>query len=207
MEIAERFYQQCDFPNGIDAIDGKYIVLEQPFNSGSLYRNYKGEGSIILLTMIGPEKEFLYVDVGANGRSSDVGVWIKCAFKNVLRRNTLNVPTPTVLAGRNIQVAYVCTGGDAFQLSTTMMKAYPKSSLTVKKQIFNYRLSRMKHISENGSGILTNRWFVFRRPFMLEPEKVKTLILTTITLHKWLREESKNRKIYIPKGLIDHENM
>ena len=65
----------------------------------------------------------------------------------------------------------------------------------------------MKHISENGSGILANRWFVFRRPFMLEPEKVKTLILTTITLHKWLREESKNRKIYIPKGLIDHENM
>ena len=31
----------------------------------------------------------------------------------------------------------------------------------------------MWRISENGFGILANCWSVFRRPFSLEPEKVK----------------------------------
>ena len=39
LEISEKLYQQWDFPNGIGAIDGKHIVMEQPFNSGSHYRN------------------------------------------------------------------------------------------------------------------------------------------------------------------------
>ena len=103
--------------------------------------------------------------------------------------------------------AVVCTSDDAFPLSTCMMKPSPQSNIAVKKRIFNYRLSRMRCISENGCGLLPNRWRVFRSPFMLEPEKVKTVTLVTITLHNWLRKESENWKIYIPKGLIDHENI
>ena len=38
-------------------------------------------------------------------------------------------------------------------------------------------------------------------------ERVKTVTLAAITLHNWLREVSKNWKIYIPKGFIDHENI
>ena len=88
-----------------------------------------------------------------------------------------------------------------------MIKPYPESNMTVKKWIFNYRLSRTRRISENGFGILTNIWRVFRRPLMLEPEKVKTVTLAAIILHSWLREESENGKIYIPKCLIAHENI
>ena len=83
----------------------------------------------------------------------------------------------------------------------------PQSNLFVKKQFFNYRLSRMRRISKNGFGILANRWRVFRRPLMLEPEKVKIVPLCAITLHNRLREEGENGKIYIPIGLIDHENI
>ena len=64
----------------------------------------------------------------------------------------------------------------------------------------------MRRIYQNGFGILANGWRVFRKPFMLEPDKVKTITLATITLHNWLREESENGKIYISKSLIDHEN-
>ena len=42
---------------------------------------------------------------------------------------------------------------------------------------------------------------------MLKPEKCKTVTLAAITLRNWLREESESRKIYIPKGLINHENI
>ena len=100
-------------PEGIGVIDGKHIVMEQPFNSGSHYRNYKGTDSIILLAMIGP----------GYGK-----VWSKCAFKNALEKNILNVSTPTVIPGRNVPVLYVCTDDDIFPLSTYMMKPYPQSS-------------------------------------------------------------------------------
>ena len=62
----------------------------------------------------------------------------------------------------------------------------------------------MRRISKNGFGILAKRWRVFRRPLMLEPEKVP---LYAITINNRLREESANVKIYIPIGLIDHENI
>ena len=92
-------------------------------------------------------------------------------------------------------------------VSVTIHSNLPQSNLTVKKQFFNYRLSRMRRISKSGFGILANRWRVFRRPLMLEPEKVKAVPLCAITINNRLREESENVKIYIPIGLIDHENV
>ena len=64
-----------------------------------------------------------------------------------------------------------------------MKLSYPQKGLTTDRRVFNYRLSRMPRISENGFGILANRWRVFRRPFSLEPEKVKVISLAAITLH------------------------
>ena len=56
--------------------------MQQPDDSGSHYRNYKETDSIVLMVMVGPEYEFLYVDVGANGRNSDGGIWDQCKLKN-----------------------------------------------------------------------------------------------------------------------------
>ena len=95
-----------------------YIEMELPFNLGSYYLNYKGTDSSILLAMIEPEFEFLYVDVVFNDHISRRGVWSKCASKNASEQNTLIVPVPTVLAGRNVSVPYVCIGDDTFQLTT-----------------------------------------------------------------------------------------
>ena len=53
-KIAEKFYHRWNFPNGLGGVDGKYIVLQQPKNSGSHYRNYKGSDSIILMGLIAP---------------------------------------------------------------------------------------------------------------------------------------------------------
>ena len=75
IQISRKFNQRWNFPNGIGAIDGKHIVMQQPGLSGSHYRNYKGSDSIVFLVMVGPEYELLYVDVGASGRNSDNGIW------------------------------------------------------------------------------------------------------------------------------------
>ena len=48
---------------------------------------------------------------------------------------------------------------------------------------------------------------VFRRPFSLEPEKVKVIALAIITLHNLLRKDSSYGKVYIPSELVDNEDI
>ena len=112
LEISEKFSQRWNFPNTIGTIDGKHIVLEQPSNSGSHYRNLKGSDRIILLTVVGPEYEFLYAEVGINGRNSDGGAWAQSPLKMALE-DGMDIP-------------YVLVGDDAFPLSHYMMKPYPQ---------------------------------------------------------------------------------
>ena len=73
--ILQKYKEHWSFRNGLGGADGKHIVLQQPKSSGSHYQNYKGIHNIILLAMVGPEYEFLFVNVGMNGRNSDRGNW------------------------------------------------------------------------------------------------------------------------------------
>lgn len=206
IEIAKKFNQRWNFPNGIGAIDGKHIVMQQPDNSGSHYRNYKGTDSIVLMAMIGPEYEFLYVEVGVNGRNSDGGIWDQCGLKKALEKGSLNLPPPKNLPGRSLKLPYVVTGDDAFPLKSYLMKPYPQKGLSDEQRIFNYRLSRKRRISENGFGILANRWRIFRRPIALGPEKVRTITLATIALHNWQRSSTSIGKVDLHVGLVDQES-
>lgn len=147
-----------------------------------------------------------HAEVGANGRNSDGGIWDQCELKKAIEEGTLNLPSPRPLPGRECKVPFVITGDDAFPLKSYLMKPYPMKNLTLEKRVFNYRLSRKRRISENGFGILANRWRIFRRPIALEPEKVRTLTLAAITLHNWQRSISSIGKVDLAKGLVDQES-
>ena len=86
------------------------------------------------------------------------------------------------------------------------MKPYPQKNLSLEKRIFSYRLSRMRRISENAFGILANRWRVFRKPFLLEPEKVKAITYAVLMLYNWHRKESDIGKVYFSPTLVDRED-
>ncbi|XP_057310556.1 uncharacterized protein LOC130648520 [Hydractinia symbiolongicarpus] len=47
LDISKKFLLRWNFSNGIGAIDGKHIVIEQPSHSDSHYRNHKGTDSIV----------------------------------------------------------------------------------------------------------------------------------------------------------------
>lgn len=189
LAIASRFEYCWNFPNGIGAIDGKRIIIQQPCNSGSHYYDYKGHNSIILMAVFGADYQCLWADVGTNGRAADGTVWQKSILKNSFSSegNVLNLPPPRALPGRTRQLPYVLTGDDAFGLTKYLMKPYPQSGLDINKRIYNYRLSRMRRIAENGFGIIGNRWRVFRAPILLDPDKVIKITLAALTLHNFLR--------------------
>ena len=72
--LASKFESRWNFPNGIGAIDGKRVVIQQPFNSGSHFYEYKGNNSIVFLAVFGPEYQCLWASFGMNACSPDSAI-------------------------------------------------------------------------------------------------------------------------------------
>ena len=62
--IADEFYERWSFTNCIGAIDGKHIMVQCLFNSGSLFYNCRSYFSIVLLSVTSADYRFVMVDIG-----------------------------------------------------------------------------------------------------------------------------------------------
>ena len=144
MEEENRFMELWNFPHAIGSIDGKHIVIQCPFNSGTEYYNYKSIFSIVLLPVVDAEYNFLYAHIGAQGRISDGGILKSCSLNEMIEKNSLGIPQPQKLLNRNRKIPFIFLADSAFSMSENIMKPYagnhPKGS---KERIFNYRLSRV----------------------------------------------------------------
>ena len=155
------------FPNCIGAADGKHIAIIHPSNSGSEFYNYKGFFSIVLLAIVDYDYKFIFTDVGCQGRVEYIETvyFIVRPNENLLESppdKSLPVSNNPYYDAKNTEpMPYVFLGDDAFPLGKHCLKPYSQSGLTPIKRIFSYRLSRMRRVTENAFGILTNRFRVF----------------------------------------------
>ena len=69
--IAQEIGDLWRFPHLVGAIDGKHMVIEAPAKSSTLYHNYKGTVSIVLLAVCNAKYNFTLVDVGQYGFNND----------------------------------------------------------------------------------------------------------------------------------------
>jgi len=201
--IAKEFEQRWNFPHCIGAIDGKHITIRKPPGTGSYYFNYKLSFSIVLMAIVNANYEFVMVDVGANGRISDGGVFSNTEFYKRLVKNELCIPQPDNLPNSEIKQPYVLVGDDAFPLMNNLMKPFSRRNLTTEQAIFNYRLSRARRIVENAFGILSSRFQILLKEINLCPEKATLIVLTCTHLHNYLRMK-KVESYY--QGGFDVEN-
>lgn len=189
--IERGFSSRWNFPGVYGAIDGKHVLIRAPPDSGSEFFNYKGTNSVILLAVVDDDYCFSYINIGANGRCSDGGVFQSSSIFNDLEKNML--PEGGFIVG-----------DAAFPLKPYLLKPYQHSPLTYEQKIFNYRLSRARRIVENVFGILVSRFRIFERPIATDVMVTDKIIWTTCTLHNWLRKTSTS---YLAKENIDHENV
>ncbi|KAL4713424.1 hypothetical protein ACJJTC_010409 [Scirpophaga incertulas] len=156
--ISDDFNNLWNFPHCVGAIDGKHVLLQAPFNSGTEYFNYKSTYSIVLFAMVDANYNILFADAGCQGRISDGGVFKNSKLHDMIENNTLQLPTPVPLQGRNKQLPYFILGDSAFALSENVMKPYPEHAHAKgsKERIFNYRLTPHTHNTENENGELIN---------------------------------------------------
>ena len=190
--VAERFQRRWNFPHCCGAIDGKHIAIRKPPNTGSLYYNYKGFFSIVLLAVVDGDYKFLWADIGANGSSSDCGIYNESALEPALRLNTIGFPAPDPLPHDDRDTPYFLVGDDAFPLRTYMMKPFSHRGLSRAERIFNYRTSRARRVSENAFGILAMRWRCLLTTMSHHTETSKQITKACLCLHNLMRERYPN---------------
>ena len=204
-KIANDFQRLWNLPHCIGAIDGKHVAMKCPIKSGSLYYNYKGWFSIILLAVCDARYSFTLVDIGSYGSSNDSGVFsnsnLGCAFEN----GKMNVPNADPIDGLpDHAIPYFLVGDEAFALKTWMLRPYPGKELPEDVRIFNYRLSRARRVIENAFGILVARWQIFHHPIQTSVETAEIMIKAAVCLHNYLRQT--NNACYCPAGFVDSQD-
>jgi hypothetical protein len=185
--IADKFYRKWNFPHTCGALDGKHVACRCPRKSGSLYFNYKGFYSIVLLALVDADYKFIWADVGGAGSASDAQVYNDSELKEYAENGTLGLPDPEPLPNDTQDIPYFFVGDDAFGLRPNMMKPYSQRGLQNDERIFNYRLSRARRVVENAFGILANRFQILLTTMQHEPSTVKLIVKTCLILHNLMR--------------------
>jgi hypothetical protein len=92
----------------LGAVDGKHVLILKPAKTGSMFLNYKQTFNIVLMAIVDANYEFRYVNVGAQGRVSDAGVFDQCNFAKLLLGNELGFPQPRAIPIIVISSLHIC---------------------------------------------------------------------------------------------------
>lgn len=191
--IANAFDKKWDFPHVLGAVDGKHVLVKAPNNSGSRFFNYKGTFSVVLMAVVDANYKFISVNVGAEGRYSDGGIFAASNLGKSLVSGSLGLPPDEQLVNSAAgDLPYVFVGDEAFPLLPNLMRPFPGRNLSEKNRIFNYRLSRARRVVENAFGIMAQRWRVFHTKMSLNELHVKKVIKACCLLHNILIQDRLN---------------
>lgn len=87
---------------------------------------------------------FTYIDVGAEGRVSDGGVFRVSTLAEHLEKGTLHIPPPQLIPGDTEPVPYVIVADEAFPLKEYLLRPYPQRQLDYRKRVKCFSISCTK---------------------------------------------------------------
>lgn len=115
------------------------MFFQAPAKSGSTFFNYKGTHSLNLLALCDANYKFTLVDIGAEGRHSDGGIFKNSGIGKLIMTDMIKFPAPSALNNEGEEINYYIAADEAFPLTTCIMRPYPGRFLVQNKRIFNYR--------------------------------------------------------------------
>ena len=164
--------------------------------------------SVVLLALV--KYNYLYVNVGCQGRISDGGVFNSSDLYRGIQSSSLNIPklNPLPKTGDPCweedeypNIPHMIVGDDALHLADYMTRPYSTNrQLSGEQLVFNYRLSRFHRVSENASRF---RLFLSRLNIKYL-SSINNVILAGVVLHTMLCE--KPRASYMPIDYMDRED-
>ena len=76
----------------------------------------------MLLAIAGPNYEWLFADVGTNGRMNDSGIWNKSSLRRAIENREIELSEPRALPYCLEKIPFVILGDDGFALKNYMIK-------------------------------------------------------------------------------------
>ena len=129
--IAARFENCQNFPHVLGAIVGKHIRIKCPKITETLYHNYKGFFSLVLLAVCNADYSFTLFDYSSYESNNGCGVLLNSLMGKGLETNTLNIPEDEPLDGcKFTSLPYFLLGDDIFPLKKPVIKPHPGRDLS-----------------------------------------------------------------------------
>uniref|UniRef100_A0A8C4XGT5 DDE Tnp4 domain-containing protein n=1 Tax=Erpetoichthys calabaricus TaxID=27687 RepID=A0A8C4XGT5_ERPCA len=178
--IKQDFWSLWHFPNCLGAKDGKHVRVCAPCHTGSAFFNYKGYFTFILMVVCDARYRFTVVDIGAYGRDSDAGVFVRSQFGSQLIQGNLSLLPPSTLPSSEVLSPHVYVIIIVFHILFT------GTNLTPEQRIYNYRHSRARRDVENAFGILAARWRIFGKDMECSVDRAQDITKACICLHNYL---------------------
>lgn len=88
------------------SLDGKHVVIQAPVSTGSQFFNYTNYFSIVLMALVDADYNFMFVDVGCQGRLSDGAVFKNTELFTRIHNDQLNCPPDEPLPERKKTSAF-----------------------------------------------------------------------------------------------------
>lgn len=145
----------------------------------SAFFDYKNFHSIVLLAVCDAKYCFTFPDIGDYGGTNDARVLSNSVFGQAFDKHLTNLNLPSPCGEKTLP--YVLVGNDIFPLKPWLMKPFPGRNLDETQRVYNYRLSRARHVIENAFGILTAKSRIFRRPIKANIDLVEMITKASCT--------------------------
>ncbi len=178
--IADQFADHWQMFHALAVIDGKHVLIKCLRNGESLFYNYKGFYSIILLALVDADYKFLWIDIRQNGSSSDAQIFNQSELKESIENGMIGFAPADPLAQDDRLMPYFLLGDDAIALRIWLMISFSNRNMSDVQRIFNYRLSQGQGIAFS---ILANQFQCVLSPLLQQSNTVNSIVLACVCLH------------------------
>ena len=175
------FIENYEFPC-IGAWDGFHVYVCSKLKN---HYNFKHRYSVSNMRLVGYNKRFLNLTVGAPGRTHDARFLRNTRlFKQIL--NGQGLPDKIVDLGDEYgKIPLVTIGDSAFPRFSWLLKNFNCNTNDERESYYNINMNSARVVTENCYGMLKSRWRILYKKAESKVFNLKYIIMACVMLHNF----------------------